>query len=278
MKEEYSKINFPYMRKIKKQYIEDNKLFDNALKNIMLDYKEKKIVIEETLGYINDVKFYQTFIENKIYKNYYIESKELSDFFCNTAIKKEIILNFSKIINKNIEIFSSFENGKGGFLKEKNLSGIIYSRSFPRSLFFMFYASEFDNYKKVFSYVTDGDTICTVPIFSSDSKILQEMNNPIYNNSLRLVLNMIFYMDAFPDKISNKPPEEVCDKLNFNNSKTISISKDIEDYLHENREVSPHLRRGHFKYLGSDYFKNKKGQTIFVKSSFVKGKAVTIKE
>lgn len=68
----------------------------------------------------------------------------------------------------------------------------------------------------------------------------------------------------------------MADKLNARNSKTISISKEIENYLHENRDVSPHLRSGHFRYLGSEYFSKKRGRTIFVKSSFVKGHAKTI--
>ena len=40
--------------------------------------------------------------------------------------------------------------------------------------------------------------------------------------------------------------------------------------------LSPHFRRAYFKRLTSDYFTHKKGQTILVKETMVKGKAKTI--
>ena len=67
----------------------------------------------------------------------------------------------------------------------------------------------------------------------------------------KLPLNLIFYMSAFPEYITDSPPHEILDKTNKNNSKTIKLSSQISDYLHENRDISPHLRRGHFRYLSS---------------------------
>ena len=267
---EYSKINYPFLKKCKKEYKDNNKFFeeyfDDFLKNSKGRYKEKNIKSFECI-------FLKSMIDyNKTINNYYIESKELSDFLCNTIIKKEILLNLVNMLKKKLSHigYSSIDNKK-----LYAFHGIIHHKSFLKSIFISFsFREDKDNFM---FYFTDGENGIGQNI-NIDNK--ETILNIIKENNviLNLVLNMLFYMDAFPDKISNTPPEEMCDKLNFKNSKTISISKDIEDYLHENREVSPHLRRGHFRFLDSKYYKNKKGQTVFVKSSFVKGKAVTVTE
>ena len=83
-----------------------------------------------------------------------------------------------------------------------------------------------------------------------------------------------------------KTEEFINDSIKLKNKRVVIIHgigsgilrKEIADYIHENRDVSPHLRRGHFRMLSSDYFKNKQGQIVFVKSSFVKGNAKTVIE
>lgn len=42
--------------------------------------------------------------------------------------------------------------------------------------------------------------------------------------------------------------------------------------------VIPHFRRGYFKRLSSDFYKNKKGQIIFVHETIVNGVAKTLEE
>ena len=38
----------------------------------------------------------------------------------------------------------------------------------------------------------------------------------------------------------------------------------------------PHMRRGYFKCLSSDFYKNKRGQIIFIRETMVKGKSKTV--
>lgn len=40
--------------------------------------------------------------------------------------------------------------------------------------------------------------------------------------------------------------------------------------------VNPHFRRGYFKRLESDFYKNKKGQIIFVHETVVNAQAKTL--
>jgi hypothetical protein len=80
-------------------------------------------------------------------------------------------------------------------------------------------------------------------------------------------------MMAFPDMIKTGTPNGCYKKYS---------PKDIEikttDVVKEKSEhgVSPHFRSGHFRLLSSDRFINKRGQIVFVKSSFVKGHAITV--
>jgi hypothetical protein len=273
-KEEYSKINHPHIKRAKKEFKKDPNLFKRIDSFIRFEF-EKGGSIQDLSTKSNENLFYKTIVEDRKYNNYYIESKELSDFFCNTLINKKIFPNIQKVINNNFENICRIIDVKRFTFNSKILTGIIYHKSFDKSIFFMFTLHSNNKYTKNYLYTSDGNNHWSFPLTIN---YLQDINNNENSIIFKFVLNMIFYMDAFPDKINNKPPEELCDKLNFNNSKTISIAKDIENYLHENRDVSPHLRRGHFRYLDSERFVNKKGQTIFVKSTMVKGKAITITE
>ena len=38
----------------------------------------------------------------------------------------------------------------------------------------------------------------------------------------------------------------------------------------------PHMRKGYFKCLTSEFYKNKRGQIIFVRETMVKGKTKTV--
>ena len=48
--------------------------------------------------------------------------------------------------------------------------------------------------------------------------------------------------------------------------------------LFKNYELSPHLRRGHWRTFTSDYYTNKKGETIWIDPTFIKGEAYTVIE
>jgi len=277
---EFSKVNFPELRKTRK-YIKE--YGEESFLNIMKSSYERMIEYynddDERMFQLQDMYMMCLLsdADTSIY-NYYIESNELLNFFKDTKIKKEIIPHiinstemltvynskYEKYFNLDVEV-----NGR----KMNHYIGCIHAKNIERSFYFMVQSFEGANIATMM--ILNGSKIsCRCPIRED---VVDEVNQKEYEIA-RIVLNMLFYMDAFPDKILDSPPAECIDKLNCNNSKTITMSDEIRDYLHENRDVSPHLRRGHFRYLASDFYKNKKGQTIFVKSSFVKGQAKTIIE
>ncbi|MCQ2087769.1 MAG: hypothetical protein MJZ37_06890 [Bacilli bacterium] len=93
--------------------------------------------------------------------------------------------------------------------------------------------------------------------------------------SWKLIVNLIFYMKAFPECVIDGLPKGVRLDCSFKNKKIqLSTSPKIvskTEVSSDGRIVTPHFRSGHFRYLRSDFFKNKQGQTIFIESCFVKG-------
>jgi len=276
--ERYSRVNYPALRELRKVYKKQGEKFLSYYANKIFDLAENKKI--DHIGVNEAYLVIDTLRLN--YENYFIKSPELSDFFSNTQVKDEILLNIIEICKQNY-------TGKATAAMNFNISGdcvkmngCIHTKIFERSLFFNI--SYYDNFKKPTDFgdkyatltVTNGDDVMYIPMLSSKNERTNLYADDIQGRMLRLVLNMIFYMSAFPENVLNSPPDEECDKLNKNNSKTISISPTISEYLHENRDVQPHLRRGHFRFLGSDHFTKKRGQTIFVKASFVKGEAKTV--
>ena len=94
----------------------------------------------------------------------------------------------------------------------------------------------------------------------------------------RLAINTIAYMNCFPDCVADGVPINLFERSEDISAKnfTIQLSEKIKEY--ENLPLSkiPHFRKGHFRFLQSDYFANKKGQIIFVTETMVKGKAKTV--
>lgn len=94
----------------------------------------------------------------------------------------------------------------------------------------------------------------------------------------RLAINTIAYMRAFPECVKEGVPEHVNDEESENSFK-LEISEKVLETIQNTESgkmVSPHFRKGYFKRLSSDYFKNKKGQIIFVSETMVNGKAKTV--
>jgi hypothetical protein len=107
--------------------------------------------------------------------------------------------------------------------------------------------------------------------------IAQDSYSRKMNEYYRVILNLIFYMNAFPENVVNGVPQRaIIDEHTIASDKKITISKNTE--LFRSYEVSPHLRRGHFRTFTSDFFTHKRGETIWINPMFVKGEALTVIE
>jgi hypothetical protein len=299
-KSEYSRINFPLLRECRKRFkknIAEHELYIQQ----NFDYIDNTFTDQSSIGVLMKEKslLFVLALDRFTIKqpeNYFIQNNILFDFLKNTDIKtnREII---KTAIIKNA-CFKKTLNGDNfyGFL------GVIHSKNTDRSIFFDLELMENARTNKrtgekedsVSIVITNGNEKEWDCIANITDKLLNEISNSfLYDNTnektivdnersekainnFKLILNILFYMSAYPENILNQPPDErIENKIDPKNTKTITVSKEISDYL-KDTELTPHLRRGHFRLLNSDYYKHKKGQVIFVRSSFVKGKAKTI--
>jgi hypothetical protein len=125
-------------------------------------------------------------------------------------------------------------------------------------------------HKKSIEYLENGY------VMINNNMIKDDYNKKIYEY-YRVILNLIFYMNAFPENVINGVPDKaiIDEKISISDQR-ITISKNNE--IFKNHENSPHLRSGHWRTFTSDYFTNKQGETIWIDPVFIKGEAITVIE
>jgi hypothetical protein len=117
-----------------------------------------------------------------------------------------------------------------------------------------------------------GQGIALDPNTATEEKI-KEFDD-ISKRRVRTVLGFSLYVDAFPDLIHPHLENVKIWKIYNGERSYISKGEEVkEDCLHS---VSPHYRRGHFKLLTHERYKKKRGQVIFTKGTFVKGRAYDV--
>ena len=185
----------------------------------------------------------------------YLSSDKVIDFLKNIKLKETDInklCNYFSVYEKNI-IFIHLKNEKHSYaIFVRN--NIIYIRP------------SFDN---------------------SKGESLEILRNPKYpelifnilkkDGLLNLVINTFLYMDAFPEAVRQGPPPVRMPVGQVSGHNTIigESSAIKEMYRHG---ITPHMRRGHFRFLQSDKFKKKRFQTIYIKPTMIKGYAEHIVE
>ncbi len=103
-----------------------------------------------------------------------------------------------------------------------------------------------------------------------------EPGNPILIHS-RLIAGLGMYVSCFPDMLVPGIPLDLKHPSHHKYEDVTSIGVSPKVRVHtEHGEVTPHFRRGHFRVLRSEHFKNKRHQVVFVRQCFVKGEVATI--
>lgn len=86
------------------------------------------------------------------------------------------------------------------------------------------------------------------------------------------LLNLFLYMDAFPEAIKEGPPPVRMPAGHVSKRCTIIGESEAIREVYRNG-VTPHMRRGHFRFLQSERFTSCRYKTVYVKPTMVKGKA-----
>jgi hypothetical protein len=226
--------------------------------------------------------------------NIFIETEELYKFFSSTKI------NIQSDIAQ--QVYYSLKNRK-----YKNMHTIHLNKIFPFRLYvFRLYApinliptslavciSCTETFEEGFSLntilFTDKNSTQDLMLHKEGIQNLENgvimVNNSIIKDEysikiyeyFRVILNLIFYMNAFPENvIDGVPNRAIVDENIVASNKKFTISKNIE--LFDSYDKSPHLRRGHWRTFTSDYYTNKQGETIWIDPVFIKGEALTVIE
>ena len=168
-------------------------------------------------------------------------------------------------------------------LKTRNTENIIeynFAVHIPYEKYGYAFSLGLDQDLKLTLLFCKGETLSAIPedkyhIINKNSDKLTRFNA----DTFRLAINILAYMNCFPDCILDGVPPNLHDEYKSKETKSISLSeKVIESSLQKANEiiVAPHFRKGHFKLLKSDYYIHKRGQVIFVHETMVKGKAKTV--
>lgn len=95
----------------------------------------------------------------------------------------------------------------------------------------------------------------------------------------RLGLNLLAYMNCFPDCVTNGVPKITVDYGESVLKKTVTVLTTDKVLDPDEKSVKvPHFRRGYWKYCESDFYKEARGQLIFVRETMVKGRAITVEK
>jgi len=130
-----------------------------------------------------------------------------------------------------------------------------------------------DETKTPFITVTDGGEHGS---FFLEGNILERVKSERIKYMIKLVFGVCLYLHCFPNAMIDGVPKDatarIKNHLRRETSHTVQTVPDIVD----RSGTTPHFRSGHFRLLSSDKFTKKQGQIIFVKETFVLGKAKTI--
>lgn len=224
--------------------------------------------------------------------DFYIKDDSLYEFLLNTDLKTVKIED--EVIYNNITEFTNLEETKDDIYV---FNFIIHSKKLKHSIACQIRLYEdpdgnkaqgltfaFDKYTKNWDLYSDkwsheDNLKSQKAIISNIENGKNEDYSTLKNyNMLKIALNFLHYIHAFGEFVKEGAPD---DAIFFNKNKTnFCIEKNpvVERITNEfsKHYMSPHLRRGHFRYLDNQYYKNKRGQTVYVKPTFIKGTAKTL--
>lgn len=200
----------------------------------------------------------------------WFEKKELYDFLQNDVELKEL---------SNIKHYL-YINGK--HLKERNLYGPSVEYNIALHVPYL-------NEGFAFSFCLMADN--TITLFFDDVNGAGTINESQYNlvksqndedsldieRNFRFAVNLLAYMECFPECVHEGVPKINNEPMYRSKGRNISLGVSEKVLEEDPKGVKrPHMRKGYFKCLSSDFYKNKRGQIIFVRETMVKGKSKTV--
>ena len=205
----------------------------------------------------------------------WFEQKELYDFLQNDVALKEL---------ENIKQYLAVN---GNHLTEKDMYDPSLSYNYVRHDIALHVPNLEEGYAFSFCLMPDN----TIAIFFADDDGVGQIHESEYNiaksrkdgdgkaveRNFRFAVNLLAYMECFPECVREGVPitnNETMYQTKGKNVRLGTSEKVLEEGLKGAKR--PHMRKGYFKCLTSEFYKNKRGQIIFVHETMVKGESKTI--
>lgn len=239
-----------------------------------LEMKSNPLLSDQlgSLQFYHQFSVFTSIIEKK-YTSIYLKTPLLLDFLLNNNIKESDINCIMQGISNN---YNLFEKG-----------AVINTPSGKESIYVVVRNIEPDDRFSECGYMitaTMGDYCYTAGFYKGKTNWLDtdhintEMGEVATAEGLQqIVTNLFMYMDCFSECVIDGVPDIICKGDDAKRKKTLTLHKDVEEVSRQ-AQITPHMRRGHFRFLQSDRYVNAKGKTVFVKPTMVKGKAKTVVE
>lgn len=222
----------------------------------------------------------------RTYESIFIESIEVADFIESNIISDKDIDSVVSVIEDYVNISENrpyevlcinLPNRKYSLIVVISSTNVIHELFRNHSQYDKIYTGN-----KIFiGYIrNDGNGDEDEGFSLLDPPILDFTNheNIQVRTNWRIILNTFLYMSAFPECVKEGVPNIYLDEDERKvKSKTVSISDAMKE-AYSHGPISPHMRRGHFRFLKSEKYKGKRFQTVYVKPTMVKGHAVTVME
>lgn len=205
----------------------------------------------------------------------WFDQKELYDFLKNDVALKEL------------DSIKQYLYVNGNHLTEKDLYAPSISYNYVRydiALHVPFleggYAFSFclmpDNTIAIF-FVDDFDSGRIHENGYNIAKSRIDKESVIVERNFRFAVNLLTYMECFPECVHEGVPSTNNETTYQTKGRNIRLG--ISEKVMEDGQKGakrPHMRKGYFKCLSSDFYKNKRGQIIFVRETMVKSKSKTV--
>lgn len=179
--------------------------------------------------------------------HYFLEDKQLKNFLLNCKVT-------------DLSLLSSLE---------LPLTFCIHTQTDEDAFHFYIFSTE-DNFS-FYGFHNDKFTLVSAPSIKECEELILDHFKHYEDSILKLGIVFLQYISTFPETVRNGLPKHCTIQNSFKNKKqTVRLSPKIS--IHNSLSRTPHFRSGYFKTFKSDFFVHKKGQTIYVKESFVNGK------
>jgi len=247
----------------------------DAFYRLVSRYSQTQPTLETQRAVMLELNFWRQDSQGK-FLHVWFEQKELYDFLLNEVDLKEL------------DGIKRYLADNGDKLKEKDLYDPSIEYDYVRhdiALHVPLLECGF-----AFSFCLMPDNTVTV-FFADDDGVGQIHESEYYiaksgkdessigaERNFRFAVNLLAYMECFPECVRDGVPiaNDETEYLPKGRNVKLCVSKEIAEEIEQKGTKRPHKRKGYFKRLMSDFYKNKRGQIIFVRGSMVNSKSKTV--